>query len=111
MSYRKINVDGQTYLWKVGSKYVEIRAEDQRFKKVIEIPAPTKRWAVIYPDLEMGGLRVRIHQTAADAMIDYDGFKKSLKGDFKALVETFPIPDAQVPVTPEWIKDKITSKL
>ena len=109
MSYRTIVVDGHTYKWKVGQKYIEVRqGKPSKWKVVKERPAPRKRWGLITPHMDTEGLNIAIFFNEANCKMAFDEAKKN--SSYKDQVEMVSLPPKTVSITPTWIRDLIREK-
>lgn len=113
MGYRHITVESRKYRFKVGSKNVEIRDDDdgESFKVVVPKPTPQKRWGVIYPNLDTDTLSISIFTSWDEAFAEHEERKKSFSGDAKGLVELARLNDEIIPVTPGWVRGVIAANL
>lgn len=107
---RQIKINGRTYLWKVGRKYILIRYDGPGWapfsKLVIEKPAPTERWGVIYPSFEFEASMIRIfedYHCAEDFLLECKGASTFMT----ETIELVELPPKDVQITPAWIKEKI----
>jgi len=113
MAYRSITVDGQNYKWLVGRKNIEIRSEPDKnkkvWKRVLERPAPQKRWGLITPNMETAGLNIAMFDKELSCEMALEEAKKT--SPCKDQVEMVTLPAKKVSITPVWIKNAIRTEL